>query len=69
MGQNHNLMTVNKSLKKCSKVQIQVSSPNGNEIKYYIYSTVKSIGETDTFSNTGPQKVSYMLCRPQYGHT
>jgi len=37
-------------------------------IKKYISSTIKYIGEIDTFANTGPQKVPYMLNRSEYGH-
>jgi hypothetical protein len=32
-----------------------------------IFSTVKCIEETDTFSNTGHHEVPYMLSRSQYG--
>jgi len=33
-----------------------------------VISTIKYIGEINTFSNTGPHKVSYALTRSQYGH-
>jgi hypothetical protein len=32
-----------------------------------IYSTIKCIAEMDTFSNSGPHKVPYVLSRSQYG--
>jgi len=31
-------------------------------------STVMYVGDINTFSNTGPHKVSYVLSRSQYGH-
>jgi len=39
----------------------------GNKIKHQVHSTIKCIGEIYAFSNTGVQKVSYVLNRSQYG--
>jgi len=44
-------------------------APN-DKIKHHVPSTIKCIGEIDTFLNTGPHKVPYMLSRSHYGrHT
>jgi len=40
---------------------------NGNKMKHSIPSTIKNIGEINTFSNTGSHKVSYVL-RSHCGH-
>jgi hypothetical protein len=41
---------------------------NVNKVKHCISSTVKCIGEIDTFSNTGPHEVPYVLSGSQYRH-
>jgi hypothetical protein len=38
-----------------------------NKIECYMYSTIKCIAEIDTFPNTGPHTVPYVLSRSQYG--
>jgi hypothetical protein len=47
--------------------EYRMSGLNDNKIKL-TSSTVKFTGEIDIFSNTGPQKLPYMLSRSQYGH-
>jgi hypothetical protein len=42
-----------------------------NEMKHYMYSAIKCVGKIDTFSNTGPNKVSYsrtQIFRITYHH-
>jgi hypothetical protein len=38
---------------------------NDNKIKHCTHSTIKCIGEMDTFSNTGPHKAPYVLSTSQ----
>jgi hypothetical protein len=45
----------------------QIQSLIGTKIKL-VSSTLKSIGEIVTFSNTGLHKVPYVLSRSQYEH-
>jgi hypothetical protein len=44
-------------------LNIQCQAINGNEIKDYISSIIKCVGETDTFLNDGPHIFFYL-----YGH-
>jgi hypothetical protein len=41
---------------------------NVNQIKYYIYSSIKCTWEIDTLSSSGLHKASYVLRRFQNGH-
>jgi len=59
--------SIGNSLKVCALYECRHLVLNGNEIKSYT-PTMKCIGEIDTFSNTGPHKVFYVLCKFQYGH-
>jgi hypothetical protein len=39
-----------------------------SKIKYYVTVVTKCIGKSDTFSNTAPHQVSYVLIRSKYGY-
>jgi len=42
---------------------------NVNKMKHYESSTIQCTGETDTFPNTGPHEVPYLLSRSEYGQS
>jgi len=48
-------------------VNTECSALNDNKIEHYTPSTVKCIGEINTFSNTGSHRISYVLSRSRYG--
>jgi len=41
---------------------------NDNKTDHYMSTATKCIAEIDTFPNTVPHKVSYVLSRCHYGH-